>query len=109
MEKVIIHNPVESLKAAGCKVKVRHVRRLKIGLYNPEIGCVDHFLTRGEFIRLNDDPTRKFGNVVDPRGGFCEVTVEEAGVLRRGKFNVAGTKPYNRKVAVYAALGRAMK
>lgn len=103
------HRPVETLKALGYNVKVRHVRRLRVGLYNPEIGGIDHFLTRGEFVRLNDDPTRKFGDVVDSHGGFCEVTIEDGGTTRRGKFNVAAKEPYNRKIAVSAAIGRAMK
>ena len=109
MSMLAMSNPVEALKTMGCKVRVRHVRHLRDGLFNPEIGGIDHFLTRGEFVRLNDNPSRKFGDVVDPRGGFCEVTIEENGVVRRGKFNVAATKQYNRKVAVCAAVGRALK
>jgi hypothetical protein len=121
-------NQLRELRKAGYHVSIRHVREF-CGVYRKNDDC---FMTRGEYehCRLNgeivyDDlramgyycdrfgvapnkvPT--YGTSVDSYGGWTEVEiVSPEGQVGFGKFNFTN-KPFNRKIGLSAAIGRAFK
>jgi hypothetical protein len=110
---------ISELRSKGYRVMVRHVRHLKRPIFNPELKDLDDCLTRSEFKRytvpeLQDQNTvtldgLKFGDVVDPCGGFTEVIlVTPSGEQHVGKCNFAKTRPFNRRNGLTGALGRAL-
>lgn len=101
---------IEQLRKDGFKVKVHHVRPLRVGFYNPEIDMIDNMLSRNEFEDFSRGSNLKFGDVVLPTGGFTEVEILcQDGSVLRGKHNFPKHKNFERKVGVKAAIGKALK
>lgn len=99
---------VKQLRDEGCKVVVRHVRLLNKSYFNPDFGGEDNLLTRREFEVLSQGQD-KFGQVVQPKGGFTEVKiVTPDGKVYYGKHNY-NSKRFERKIGVKAAIGKALK
>jgi len=121
-------NQLRELRKLGYKVRIRHVREF-IGIKRSDDDC---FMTRGEYeyCRLNGhlDFSDVFSSLyyadkygadtnlipaysiaVNSLGGWTEVDIETPyGEIGNGKFNF-NNRPFNRKIGLKAAFGRALK
>lgn len=99
---------IVQIRGQECPVIIRHIRSLKKGYYNPSVGAVDNYLTRGEFERYSAGQD-KFGDVVKSTGGFTECHVKVGDEIHTFKRNFGKMEPFNRKLGVRAVLGKAQK
>ena len=125
-----IQDAFSELRKEGFTVRVHHVRKFD-GVASIVDGPFDNMLTRGEFERaveldklvaivtspdgdiLNtydaEGDDFEFGKQVSPTGGFTSVTIERDGrVITKGKFSF-NKKPFNKRVGLQAAFGRAVQ
>ena len=98
---------IQELRSAGFKVRVCHLRRVLTNeVYKNRFRTIEHYCSRSEIEEMN---ARGMKFIVHPCGGFTriEVTTPE-GQLYVGTTRTSNEQ-FNRKMAIEAALGRALK
>ena len=97
---------VQQLRELGTQVRVSHCRKLKFPLRD-QGNIMQDYMTRREFEAAGYAKV-KFGDVVESTGGFTIVEITTNNQTVRGKYSF-GPRPFNRRIGLMAAIGRALK